>query len=242
MAAGRHTRRVLAGSPTPGVRTRETSCVRIGTWNMAGRWDARHLAMLQAMDCDVLLLTEVSERVAIPAYDLHLGRDVMAPRRRWAAVASRLPASPVPDPHGASAMIDLAGLGVCSSVLPWRSCGNRDPWVGVTTAEKTGAAVAAVELKAPAVSGGDWNHALSGREWTGSVAGRRLLLASVQRLRLQVPTASSPHQIEGLLSIDHIAVPASWEVITTQRHGAFVGDTHISDHDAYVVQVAEPNH
>ncbi|WP_267128537.1 MULTISPECIES: hypothetical protein [unclassified Nocardioides] len=39
--------------------------MRIGTWNLAGRWDARHLALLEAMDCDVLLLTEVSERVRL---------------------------------------------------------------------------------------------------------------------------------------------------------------------------------
>lgn len=160
----------------------------------------------------------------------------MAPGRRWAAVASRLPTSPQADPHGASAMVELGGVRVCSSILPWRACGTRDPWVGVTTAEKTIAAVAAVEGSAPTVWGGDWNHALSGREWTGSVDGRRSLLAALDRLELQVPTASSPHQIDGLLSIDHIAVPKSWHVTATQRYRAFVGETGISDHDAYVVE------
>lgn len=102
--------------------------MRIGTWNLAGRWDDRHRALLEMMDCDVLLLTEVSERLAVPGYDLHLGRQLMAPKRRWAAVASRLPGSPEPDPHGASAMVALEGLRVCSSILPWRSCGTRAPW------------------------------------------------------------------------------------------------------------------
>ena len=78
--------------------------MRIGTWNLAGRWDPRHLALIETMDCDVLLLTEVSERVELPGYDLHLGRLLMSPKRRWAAVASRLPMVPLPDPHGASAM------------------------------------------------------------------------------------------------------------------------------------------
>ncbi len=55
---------------------------------------------------------------------------------------------------------------------------------------------------------------------------------------LYVPTASSPHQIEELLSIDHIAVPKSWVVSATQRHRAFVGETRISDHDAYVVEAS----
>jgi endonuclease/exonuclease/phosphatase family metal-dependent hydrolase len=212
--------------------------VRIGTWNLAGRWDARHLHLIDTMACDVLLLTEVSERLDLPGYDVHLGRQLMARKRRWAAIASRLSMSPLPDPHGATAMAELGGLRVCSSILPWRSCGARDPWVGVTSAERTIAAVAAVEARGPTVWGGDWNHALSGREWTGSAAGRRCLLAAVERLELQVPTASSPHQIEDLLSIDHIAVPKSWLVTAPQRHRAFVGETGISDHDAYVVEAS----
>lgn len=109
---------------------------------------------------------------------------------------------------------------------------------GATTAERTFAAVAAVETAVPTVCGGDWNHALSGREWAGSIEGRRSVLEAVERLGLQVPTATSPHQIEDLLSIDHIAVPKPWAVSATQRHRAFVGESRISDHDAYVVGVA----
>lgn len=210
--------------------------MRIATWNLQGRWDARHLALIEAMDCDVLLLTEVSERVELPGHDLHLGDLLMAPKRRWAAVASRLPMCPMPDPHGASAMAELNGLRVCSSILPWRGCGTRDPWAGASTAEKTSAAVSAVKAAAPTVWGGDWNHALSGREWAGSIAGRRSVLEAVERLGLQVPTATSPHQIEDLLSIDHIAVPKSWVVSATQRHRALLGETRISDHDAYVIE------
>lgn len=215
--------------------------MRIGTWNLAGRWDARHLALIETMDCDVLLLTEVSERVELPGYDLHLGRLLMSPKRRWAAVASRQPMRPLPDPHGASAMADVGGLRMCSSILPWKGCGAQEPWVGTNTAEKTIAAVAAIELAAPVVWGGDWNHALSGREWAGSVAGRRSVLESVERQGLHVPTALSPHQIEGLLSIDHIAAPRAWVVSDTQRHRAFTGESRISDHDAYVVEAASAN-
>lgn len=123
--------------------------MRIGTWNLAGRWDARHLALIETMNCDVLLLTEVSERVELPEYDLHLGGLAMSPKRRWAAIASRLPMRPMPDPHGASAMVELDGLRVCSSILPWKGCGTREPWAGATTTERTIAAVAAVEASAP---------------------------------------------------------------------------------------------
>ena len=192
--------------------------MRIGTWNLAGRWDARHLALLEAMNCDVLLLTEVSERVELPAHDLHLGEALMAPRRRWAAVASRSALRPLPDPHGASAMAEVEGIGVCSSVLPWRSCGSRAPWAGTTSAEKTTAAVAAIESAAP-------------------MAGRRSLLEAVARLGLQVPTATQPHQIHDLLSIDHIAIPAAWGVADVQRHPAFHDGKRLSDHDAYAVEV-----
>ncbi|AXT86511.1 hypothetical protein C6I20_15935 [Aeromicrobium sp. A1-2] len=55
------------------------------------------------------------------------------------------------------------------------------------------------------------------------------------RLELVAPTASSPHQVEDLLNIDHVAVPDSWLVTSTERHRSFVGQTRISAHDAYVV-------
>jgi hypothetical protein len=50
--------------------------VRIGTWNLEGRWDARHEDHLTVMRCDLLLLTEVSERVKIPDMTLHATRGV----------------------------------------------------------------------------------------------------------------------------------------------------------------------
>lgn len=214
--------------------------MRIGTWNLAGRWDPRHLDLIEAMDCDVLLLTEVSERVELPGHDLHLGRELMAPRRRWAAVASRIPMSAAADPHGASAMVLSEDLRICSSILPWRSCGTRNPWTGSSTAEKTTATVAAIEDSAPSIWGGDWNHALSGREWSGSIAGRRTLIEALERLDLTVPTAALPHQMDSLLSIDHIAVPRSWTVAATERHPALRDADRLSDHDAYVVEPGSP--
>ena len=214
--------------------------MRIGTWNLAGRWDARHLALLESMDCDVLLLTEVSSGVRLPGHHLHLGDAAMAPHRRWAAVASRAALRPLPDPHGASAMAEVDGLRVCSSVLPWRTCGSRPPWTGTSTAERTSAAVAAIESAAPTIWGGDWNHALSGREWAGSAAGRGSLLEALGRLGLQVPTAAQPHQLAGLLSIDHVAAPAGWTVTATERHPAFLDGAQLSDHDAYAVEAHVP--
>ena len=40
--------------------------MRIGTWNLAGRWSSGHRGFLEEMRCDVLLLTEVSTRRVAP--------------------------------------------------------------------------------------------------------------------------------------------------------------------------------
>jgi hypothetical protein len=211
--------------------------MRIGVWNLQGRWDGRHCQQIQAMSCDVVLLTEVSERVVIPGMELHRTAATIAPRRRWAAVAARKQVRGLADPHGATAMAEIDGLRVCSSILPWRSCGTREPWKGTTTAEKTAAAVADIEAAAPTAWGGDWNHAMSGREWSGSQGGRRSIVEAVDRLGLQIPTARAPHQIDGLLSIDHIAIPAAWATSEVEHHSAVLGGARISDHDAYVIEV-----
>ena len=130
------------------------------------------------------------------------------------------------------------GWAICASILPWRTCGARSPWTGASTAERTASAVTAIEAAAPTVWGGDWNHAMSGREWAGAKAGRQHILDAVERLSLQVPTAGAPHQIDGLLSIDHIALPADWDVRDVEHHPAFAAGARLSDHDAYVVEVA----
>jgi hypothetical protein len=56
----------------------------------------------------------------------------------------------------------------------------------------------------------------------------------VADLGLAVPTGDRPHRIEGVLSIDRIAVPATWAVASCRR----VPADGLSDHDAYVVEVA----
>ncbi|MCM0619440.1 endonuclease/exonuclease/phosphatase family protein [Nocardioides bruguierae] len=212
--------------------------MRIGTWNLAGRWSEAHRAFVVSLDCDVLLLTEVSERVRLPGLFAHTTAATMARRRRWAGVYSRDRLSPLADPHGATALAQVDGLRVASTVLPWRASGGRAPWIGVSTHERTVEAVDAIVDAAPAVWGGDLNHAFLGREYSGSLAGRRHLLSAIEGLGLQVPTAQAPHQIEGLFSIDHVAVPASWTT-TVEHHSTLREVGRLSDHDAYVVE-AEP--
>jgi hypothetical protein len=218
--------------------------VRIGTWNLAGRWTPDHCDLVLRMDCDVVLLTEVSERLDVPGHHLHFGDQPMAPKRRWAGILSREPVSAMPDPHPASAMGRVGSWTYCSSILPWAGSGARPPWGDGPHAERTARAIDRLRANLPGESliwGGDWNHAMEGREYAGSIGGRRSILEVVHALGLQVPTALLPHRIDGLLSIDHIAVPRGMEVTGVERVCAAVDDRRLSDHDAYVVSVPDPH-
>ena len=215
--------------------------VRIGTWNLAGRWTDDHLDLMLGADCDVWLLTEVSERTSLPGFTVHLSQARMARRRRWAGIASRLPMASCPDPHPASAQVQVGATTYVSSVLPWRNCGARAPWVGARHAEKTAHTVDDLLLHLRVVDllvwGGDWNHALSGKEYAGSLGGRQVVLRALDELGLAAPTADLPHPIDGLLSIDHIAVPKGTQA-SASRIAAEHDGKRLSDHDAYVVEVA----
>lgn len=132
--------------------------MRIGTWNLDGRWGSRHADLLASLACDILLLTEVSPAVEIPGFAIHATCGAMARGQRWAAVAARDSLLPLPDPHVGTAMAQVGELRVCSSILPWRDLRWTRSWPGTNQAQKTSAAVAAIEGARPTVWGGDWNH------------------------------------------------------------------------------------
>jgi endonuclease/exonuclease/phosphatase family metal-dependent hydrolase len=142
-----------------------------------------------------------------------------------------------PDPHPASARAQIGATTYVSSVLPWRTCGSRPPWVGERHADKTANAVDDLLLRLrPAqllVWGGDWNHALTGKEYAGSQGGRLAILSALDELKLEVPTADLPHRIDGLLSIDHLAVPPGSSTSATRLVAEHDGK-RLSDHDAYI--------
>lgn len=197
------------------------------------------MALLFSEDADIWLLTEVSERVTLPGYFSHRTRGNMAPRRAWASVLSRRELAPLDDPHPASAAALIDGVTYCSSILPWRGCGQSHPWIEGSHGERTRHAVdqlAASIAPGPLVLGGDWNHALNGDEHAGSKAGRAHVAALVRTRGLHVPTAALPHRIPGLLSIDHIAIPSAWSA-TARRVVAESDGARLSDHDAYIVDV-----
>jgi hypothetical protein len=212
--------------------------MRIGTWNLAGKWTPEHAQFIERADCDVWLLTEVSDRGDLADYQGHLTAGLMATRRRWAGVFSRRRLTPVTDPHAVSAAAIIDGVTYCSSILPWRGCSGSPTWIGTRHADRTGNAVAGLArslFPCELIWGGDCNHALSGRECAGSAAGRQHIVAALDLLGLQVPTKDLPHRIEGLLSIDHIAVARSRTVVAAYRLAA----DGISDHDGYVVEVTQ---
>lgn len=216
---------------------RHTGHMRIGTWNLAGRWSASRAEFLAALRCDVLLLTEVHHETRVPGMRGRTTYGLMAPDRFWAAVFTSGTHIGYPDPHGAAAMVVVDGLTCVSSVLPWRACGTGFPWVGERHAEKTANAVAPISrLRSPVIWGGDWNHALEGPDHVGSKEGREHIFGVLDALGLQVPT-SELGAYRGERSVDHIAVPKEWVLLSAERVPAAAGGKRLSDHDAYVVEV-----
>lgn len=209
--------------------------MKVGTWNMEGRWTPAHEELLRDQRCDVWLLTEVSDRMTLGDHNGIRTTSAMAPKKAWAGVFSTHPLERLPEPHPASAAATVDGMTFCSSVLPWKGSGGEAPWTGGNHAVRTEAAVRSISATLPhgdLVWGGDWNHSLSGREYAGSMEGRQHVLDAVEALRLDVPTSHEPHRISGLLSIDHIAVPRGWPALAKR----VVADG-LSDHDAYVVEL-----
>ncbi len=211
--------------------------IRVANWYLecAGSWSLAHRALLERHTCDVWLLTEVNDDLELDGFQIHRSTAVMAQRRRWSAVLTRESAHKLRDPHPASAAVEIGDTTYCASILPWRSCGHRAPWVGEKHADKTAAAVqeldAALPL-GPLVWGGDWNHALNGHEYAGSQGGRHAITQMLARRNLQAPTSNLPHRIDGLLSIDHIAVDRTTHVVRAERFTA----NGLSDRDGYIIE------
>lgn len=143
------------------------------------------------------------------------------------------------DPHLATACAVVGGIRFVSSVLPWRSCGAS--WPGVTLAEKQALTLDALRrvVDDKTVWGGDWNQAFEGRDHVGTLAGRATINDMLQDADLSLPTRSLGSDTVGHRSIDHIAVPVTWDVQAASQISAQVGGRRLSDHDAYVVTIKD---
>ena len=220
------------------VTTAKISVVRIGTWNLEGKWSSDHLALLAGENCDAWLLTEVRTDTSIPGMRAHATAELMGPRKTWAAVFSNADdVAPQPDPHRATAMVDVDGCRLMSSVLPWRSCGSS--WPGSSLADKLEATLKQLRayVDQTTIWGGDWNQSLEGREYVGSLEGRNQIIDLVDVTGLSVPTRSLGSARPGQRSIDHVAIPLGWDVNGAYRISAEVNGRRLSDHDAFVVSV-----
>lgn len=203
---------------------------------MDGGWSEGHQAVLRQLDCDLLLLTEPSVEVEITGYRMHPTSHEMGPKKHWAAILATGDLEPLDDPYPASAAARVNGIFVCSSVLPWPQASGNWPW-GPAEHQlrmelKLDHLVAAMTNKV-VIWGGDWNQPLTGNLAGFTRAARDSILTVVDRLALQVPTASQPGRLQPQCSIDHVAVPHSW---TIRAAGHVAVDPRLSDHDGYWVE------
>ena len=102
--------------------------MRIGTWNLAGRWSDARAEFLTSLECDILLLTEVHHETRVPGMRGRTTYGLMAPDRFWAGVFSSgaqigLPRSRIPPRPWRSSTGSPAAARCC----PWRSCGTGSP-------------------------------------------------------------------------------------------------------------------
>lgn len=211
------------------------SLMRIGTWNLEGKWSDRHARFLHRQDCDVWMLTEVHIQTELQGYEMAATTLPMVKDRHWSAILSATSLLRQDDPHPTTASAIIDGTTYWCSVLPWRTCGRKPPWVDSNTADQMAAVLVQLEPARPAgrlVWGGDWNQALLGKDYAGSNDGRRDLLTSIDRFKLQVPTAGLGHRKPGHASIDHIAIPHEDHATRVERLPV---EAALSDHDAYVI-------
>lgn len=227
--------------------------MRIGTWNLDNRvLKAEHLSLIQKQQCDVWLLTEFNPRWKIlqnifEGYHCHVSQGVMCRKQYWAAILSLSSFKPLPDPHPASAAAVIGEVVYCSSILPWAGCTKYEPhpWKTGRMGELTGTAIECLRsslTQRPLVWGGDWNQNLEGG-WqnVGSKGGRAAIESAVDHFRLRVDTRNFPNRLgSGRHTIDHIAVPKTWEKRSATPVVAVSKEKRLSDHDAYVVDV-EPS-
>jgi hypothetical protein len=210
--------------------------MRIGTWNLDARSSRAHLRILDELDCDVWLLTEVPAglplmRGAITTSPAQMSRD-----QSFAAVWSRDGGCPLDAPNPATAAMEVDGVGFYSSVLPWRTCGPDWPWCDGDQASRTVDAVHSLDhlFSGAVVWGGDWNQTMAGPNYGGTTIGRGAIDDLLERRGLSLATRDLPHRAPGMVAIDHIAVPREWVIESAE---CLPVPSHLTDHDAYVIDV-----
>ncbi len=237
--------------------------VRIGTWNVeyaagADR-NAARLGRLLAADCDVLVLTETHERLALPPPYVAVSSDqrpTAAAGGRWVTIWSRLPVRQLGTKESVrTAAAELSGgIVVYGTVLPWHTdpgpkshpaapVPNWSEFTRVTPLQ--GAEWRALRAEKPdsvLIVAGDLNQSLGAEHYYGTKAGRQLLRDCLEQADLTCFT-DGEHLPQGLLKhppIDHIcAAPPSGHVLEGLNwvgwEGVWEGAGRLSDHSAVAV-------
>jgi hypothetical protein len=214
--------------------------MRIGTWNLEGRWTATHVDVMTQLDCDVWLLTEINRDTALPGYHSLVATVPMTNTTHWSGILSRRPATGVGDPHPASCAGEIGDLLACSSVLPWPLAREHWPWGPAEHQARFDDTLH--DLRSflegrDVIWGGDWNQPLTGRLSGFTRAAQASLSEALNAMGLQVPTATLPGRNAAQASIDHIAIPATWHV---PEAGSVQVTAALSDHNVYFVET-EPS-
>jgi endonuclease/exonuclease/phosphatase family metal-dependent hydrolase len=242
--------------------------MRIGTWNVqyaAGRQNnERRLRRIQEMDCDIWVLTETHDDLALGA-TYHA--ESTTPRRlgragaRWTTIWSRFPPMKrltVLDPNRTVAALFECPVGpllVYGTVLPWGSDrgpdGNAAGWTEhhriIPIQANEWASLQAAHTDATLCIAGDLNMNLGGPHYYGTAKGRTLLRAGLAAADLVCVTGTELVP-RGLLShgpIDHICISRRWarEARVVGAWEGIDGDGHrLSDHSGLAVDVAPPLH
>lgn len=74
-----------------------------------------------------------------------------------------------------------------------------------------------------------------GTDPVGTRQGRQDITTALRRLALVSAVRDLPTQSGSMQTIDHVAIPASWQVRGVDRISAHLNAMRLSDHDAYVV-------
>ncbi len=237
--------------------------VRVGTWNVeyaAGEErNAARLERLLTADCDVLVLTETHDALAVPSPYVSVSsaqRPTAADGGRWVTIWSRLSVQELTtnDPVRTAAAKLAGWIVVYGTVLPWHTDPGSmpDPAAPVpnwsefmrVTPEQSAEwrALRDANPHSLLIMAGDLNQSLGTTHYYGTSAGRKLLRDCLKQADLTCFT-DDEHLPQGLLRhppIDHICAAAPNGYVVEGMdwlgwEGAWEGSGRLSDHSAVAV-------
>ncbi|MDT0277587.1 endonuclease/exonuclease/phosphatase family protein [Blastococcus goldschmidtiae] len=238
--------------------------IRVGTWNVRSasrEHNAARLDVLLAENCDVLVLTETNDELALPdSYKALTSEYRPGARRggRWVTIWSKRPGAEfqVVDPVRTTAAALEDGIIIFGTVLPWK--GELGPDYDLAAArggwDEFGRVTSQQSLEWSnlrkdhpgklLIVAGDLNQSLGAPNWYGTNASRKLLRNSFEAVGLTCLT-DGDHLPEKRLKhppIDHVcAVAPVGGVVWGTDWAAWEGETpegiKLSDHSGVAVTV-----